>query len=101
MVVQKGADARVKLVSEQESGKLSGKAGLTVQLVSMTVDGKPVPVERQTFPNTADLAAHARPNRQRLWVRSEQLSEQSLAAEKARPSVPAREPQRAPEPRRL
>jgi hypothetical protein len=45
VVVQKGADARVKLVKEEESGKLTGKAGLTVQLVSLTVDGKPVRVE--------------------------------------------------------
>ena len=44
VVVQKGADARVKLVSEQESGKLTGKAGLTVQLVSITVDGQNIPV---------------------------------------------------------
>ena len=42
--VQKGADARVKLVSEQESGKLTGKAGLTVQLVSIAVDGQNIPV---------------------------------------------------------
>jgi hypothetical protein len=44
VVVPKGADARVKLVNEQESGKLTGKAGLTVQLVSITVDGKNIPV---------------------------------------------------------
>jgi hypothetical protein len=44
VVVQKGADARVKLVKEQESGKLTGKAGLTVQLVSVTVNGKMIPV---------------------------------------------------------
>ncbi|HYV63571.1 MAG TPA: hypothetical protein VE958_12895 [Bryobacteraceae bacterium] len=45
VVVQKGADAKVRLVSEQESGKLSGRAGLTVQLVSLTVDGKTVRVD--------------------------------------------------------
>lgn len=44
VVVQKGADARVKLVNEQESGKLSGKAGLTVQLVSIAVNGQNIPV---------------------------------------------------------
>jgi hypothetical protein len=44
VVVPKGADARVKLVNEQESGKLTGKAGLTVQLVSITVDGKNIPM---------------------------------------------------------
>jgi hypothetical protein len=45
VVVPKGSDARLKLVHEQESGKLSGKAGLTVQLISITVDGKPVRVD--------------------------------------------------------
>jgi hypothetical protein len=45
VVVPKGADARVKLVNEQESGRLSGKAGLTVQLISITVDGKPIRVD--------------------------------------------------------
>jgi len=45
VVVPKGADARLKLVNEQESGKLSGKAGLTVQLISITVDGRPIRVE--------------------------------------------------------
>jgi hypothetical protein len=45
VVVPKGADAKLRLVSEQESGKLRGKAGLTMQLVSLTVDGKTVPVD--------------------------------------------------------
>jgi hypothetical protein len=45
VVVPKGTDAKLRLVSEQESGKLKGRAGLTVQLVSLTVDGKTVPVE--------------------------------------------------------
>jgi hypothetical protein len=44
VVVPKGADATVKLVKEQESGRLTGKAGLTVQLISITVDGKNIPV---------------------------------------------------------
>jgi len=45
VVVPKGADARLRLVAEQESGKLTGKAGLTLQLVSIIVDRKTVPVE--------------------------------------------------------
>jgi hypothetical protein len=45
VVVPKGADAKVKLVGEQESGKLAGRAGLTVQLVSINVNGKPVRVD--------------------------------------------------------
>ena len=53
VVVQKGADARVRLVAEQESGKLTGKAGLTVQLVSITVDGKTMPV------NSSDVSEYS------------------------------------------
>lgn len=53
VVVPKGADARVKLVSEQESGKLTGKAGLTVQLVSITVNGKSIPV------NSSDVSEYS------------------------------------------
>ena len=53
VVVPKGADAKVRLVSEQESGKLTGRAGLTVQLVSLTVDGKTVPV------NSSDVSEYS------------------------------------------
>ena len=53
VVVQKGADARVRLVAEQESGKLSGKAGLTLQLISITADGKTIPV------NTSDVSEYS------------------------------------------
>lgn len=45
VVVPKGADAKVRLVAEQESGKLTGKAGLTLQLVSLSVNGKTIPVD--------------------------------------------------------
>jgi hypothetical protein len=44
VAVPKGADARVRLATEKSSGKLTGKAELTLELVSITVDGKPVPV---------------------------------------------------------
>jgi hypothetical protein len=53
VVVPKGADAKVRLVSEQESGKLRGKAGLTLQLVSITVDGRTVPV------NSSDVSEYS------------------------------------------
>ena len=43
-VAPKGADAKVRLVAEKESGKITGKAELTVQVVSVTVNGKTVPV---------------------------------------------------------
>ena len=44
VVAPKGADARVRLTSDKSSGKLTGKAELTVELVSITVNGKTVPV---------------------------------------------------------
>jgi hypothetical protein len=44
VVVPKGADARVRLATEKSSGKLTGKAELTVELVSITVNGRTVPV---------------------------------------------------------
>jgi hypothetical protein len=53
VVVPRGADARLKLVREQESGKLTGKAGLTVQLISITVDGKTIPV------NSSDVSEYS------------------------------------------
>jgi len=37
-----GADAVVRLAAERESGKLTGRSELTVELVSVTVNGKPV-----------------------------------------------------------
>jgi hypothetical protein len=53
VVVQKGADARVRLVAEQESGKFQGRAALTVQLISITTDGKTVPV------NSSDVSEYS------------------------------------------
>src|SRR5258708_3907615 len=44
VVAPRGADAKLRLVGERESGKLTGKAELTVQLVSVTVNGKVVPM---------------------------------------------------------
>ena len=43
-LVPKGADAVVRLVGEKESGKLTGRTELTVQLVSIRVQGETVPV---------------------------------------------------------
>ena len=48
VIAPKGADAMVKLVAEQESGKLTGRAELTVQLASVTIDGKQVPINTST-----------------------------------------------------
>jgi hypothetical protein len=48
VVVPRGADARVRLATEKASGKLTGKAELTVELVSITINGKKVPVSTST-----------------------------------------------------
>jgi hypothetical protein len=53
VVAQKGADAKVRLAAEKQSGKITGKAELTVQLVSVTVDGKVVPV------NTSNVSEYS------------------------------------------
>ena len=44
VIAPKGADARVRLVTERDSGKLTGKTELSIQLLSFTLDGKTVPV---------------------------------------------------------
>ena len=43
-VVSRGADVTVKLVEDQQAGKLTGKTKLTLALVSMVIDGKTVDV---------------------------------------------------------
>jgi hypothetical protein len=44
VVAPKGADARVRLTEDKNSGKFTGRAELTVQLLSIVVNGKTVPV---------------------------------------------------------
>jgi hypothetical protein len=44
VVVKKGADARIRLTEDKNSGKFTGKAELTVQLLSIVVNGKTVPI---------------------------------------------------------
>lgn len=46
-VIPRGADAVVKLVDDQESGKLAGRTILTLDLESVTVNGKPVGIDVQ------------------------------------------------------
>ncbi len=53
VVAPRGADARIKLTSDKESGKLTGKTQLTVQLVWVTVDGKTTPV------NSSDVSEYS------------------------------------------
>ena len=43
VVAPKGADATVKLVQSKESGKLTGRTELTVELASVAINGKQVP----------------------------------------------------------
>jgi hypothetical protein len=45
VVFPKGADVRVRLTEDKQSGKFTGKAELTLQLVSITTNGQTVPVE--------------------------------------------------------
>ncbi len=47
-VIPRGADVVVKLVDAKESGKLTGRAGLTLDLVSVRVNGRMVDINTQT-----------------------------------------------------
>jgi len=46
-VIPRGADVQVKLVDDKRSGKLTGKTELTLDLMSVTVDGKAIDVNTQ------------------------------------------------------
>ncbi|MGH9559724.1 MAG: hypothetical protein ACRD30_10825 [Bryobacteraceae bacterium] len=48
VIAPQGADAKVKLAAEQDSGKLRGRTELSVQLVSFMADGKVIPVNTTT-----------------------------------------------------
>jgi len=43
-VIPKGADAKVRLVADKSSGKLTGRAELTLRLDEVSLDGKPVTI---------------------------------------------------------
>ena len=47
-VIARGADVVVKLVDSKESGKLTGRSELTLDLVSVRVDGRMVDINTQT-----------------------------------------------------
>jgi hypothetical protein len=47
VVVPRGADVVTKLVELQEPGKIAGGGQLTLDLASITIDGRPVPVNSQ------------------------------------------------------
>jgi len=46
-VIPRGADVLVKLVDDKESGKITGKTELTLDLVSVTVNGRTIDVNTQ------------------------------------------------------
>jgi hypothetical protein len=48
-VIPRGADVVIKLVDSKESGKLTGRAELTLNLVSVKVDGRMVDINTQTI----------------------------------------------------
>jgi len=48
MVIPRGADVVVKLVDSKESGKLTGRSELTLDLMSVKVNGRPVDINTQT-----------------------------------------------------
>ena len=48
-LIPRGADAVVKLVDDKESGKLAGKTVLTLDLVSVRINGQMVDINTQTF----------------------------------------------------
>lgn len=47
-VIPRGADAVVKLVDEKQSGKLTGRTSLTLDLMSVKVNGRMVDINTQT-----------------------------------------------------
>jgi len=54
VVIPRGADVVVKLVDSKESGKLAGRAELTLDLVSIQVNGRMVDVNTQTVNRESD-----------------------------------------------
>lgn len=48
-IVPRGADVLMKLVDQKQSGKIQGQTALTLDIVSVTVDGRPIDV------NTAEV----------------------------------------------
>ena len=59
-LVPRGADAVVKLVNAHDSGKVSGKADLTLALWSVKVEGRVVEVNTQTISKESDSGKGAK-----------------------------------------
>jgi hypothetical protein len=48
-LIPRGADVVVKLVDDQQSGKIEGRTILTLDLVSVVVNGRPVEIDTQSI----------------------------------------------------
>jgi hypothetical protein len=53
-IIPRGADVVVKLVDAHQSGKLTGTAGLTLDLMSVKVDGRIVDIDTQSVSRESD-----------------------------------------------
>jgi hypothetical protein len=53
-VIPRGEDVVIKLVDSKESGKLTGRAELTLNLVSVNVNGRPVDINTQSVSRESD-----------------------------------------------
>jgi hypothetical protein len=53
-IIPRGADVVVKLVDAKESGKLTGRAELTLDLMSVKVDGRMVDIDTQSVSRESD-----------------------------------------------
>ncbi len=53
-IIPRGADVTMKLVDSKDSGKLTGRAELTLDLVSVRVNGKMVDINTQTVQRESD-----------------------------------------------
>jgi hypothetical protein len=53
-IIPRGADVVVKLVDAKESGKLTGRAELTLDLMSVKVDGRMVDINTQSVSRESD-----------------------------------------------
>ncbi|HWC97810.1 MAG TPA: hypothetical protein VG456_13695 [Candidatus Sulfopaludibacter sp.] len=54
VVIPRGADVLMKLVESKEAGKLTGRAELTLALVSVTVDGRVIDINTQNITQESD-----------------------------------------------
>ncbi len=53
VIVPRGADARVRLATEKDAGKFTGRTELTVELISLTINGNPTRVMSTSVSETS------------------------------------------------